>query len=412
VNNFFVYNINQSKSVFYRFIQKCKLTWNKIPLIDRWLLGELITPLLFSIAAFTVVSLSIGVMFDLVRRIVEVGLPLGIALKVLFLKMPGFIVISFPMSMLMATLLAYSRLSENSEIKALRSIGISVPRTILPAIILAFFMTSLTFLFNNNIVPFSNRNAEITLNSSLGKVLRTEVGSNLNTDAEASDITFFRKGQIKDFSGKTTKKGLTHLFYAWRFDNNEMADVTVLDFSKDDFKQILLAEKGKFNSIEGFWEFTNGSLLTLSSKGETVTTKFERYIYPFGNEPLQLAKLPKDANDMSVSEAIQAEKLYRESGDAKESRRMQVRIQEKFTLPCACIVFALIGSCLGSKPNTRSSRSQGFGLSIVLILVYYVISFSFSSLGVKGTIQPFFAAWGPVFISIIGGSFLLKRTSK
>ena len=403
MNNFFVYNINQSKSVFYRFIQKCKLTWNKIPLIDRWLLGELITPLLFSIAAFTVVSLSIGVMFDLVRRIVEVGLPLGIALKVLFLKMPGFIVISFPMSMLMATLLAYSRLSENSEIKALRSIGISVPRTILPAIILAFFMTSLTFVFNNNIVPFSNRNAEITLNTSLGKALRTE---------EASDITFFRKGQIKDFSGKTTKKGLTHLFYAWRFDNNQMADVTVLDFSKDDFKQILLAEKGKWNSSKGFWEFTNGSLLTLSSKGETITTNFERYIYPLGEEPLKLAKLPKDANDMSVSEAIQAEKLYRESGDAKESRRMQVRIQEKFTLPCACIVFALIGSCLGSKPNTRSSRSQGFGLSIVLILVYYVISFSFSSLGVKGTIQPFFAAWGPVFISIIGGSFLLKRTSK
>ena len=403
MNNFFVYNINQSKSVLYRFIQKCKLTWNKIPLIDRWLLGELITPLLFSIAAFTVVSLSIGVMFDLVRRIVEVGLPLGIAIKVLFFKMPGFIVISFPMSMLMSTLLTYSRLSENSEIKALRSIGISVPRTILPAIILAFFMTSLTFVFNNNIVPFSNRNAEITLNTSLGKALRTE---------EANDITFFRKGQIKDFSGMTIKKGLTHLFYAWSFNNNEMVDVTVLDLSKDDLKQILLAEKGKWNSSKGFWEFTNGSLLTLSSTGETITTKFERYIYSLGDEPLKLAKLPKDANDMSVGEAIQAEKLYRESGDAKESRRMQVRIQEKFTLPCACIVFALVGSCLGSKPNTRSSRSQGFGLSIVLILVYYVLSFSFSSLGVKGTIQPFFAAWGPVFISIIGGSCLLKRTSQ
>jgi len=403
VNKIFIYNLNLSKSVFFRFIQKCKLTWNKIPIIDRWLLGELIIPLLFSIAAFTVVSLSIGVMFDLVRRVVEVGLPLRIALKVLFLKMPAFIVISFPMSMLMATLLAYSRLSENSEIKALRSIGITVPRTILPAIVLAVFMTSLTFIFNNNIVPFSNRNAEITLNNSLGKALRTE---------EASDITFFKKGQIKDLTGKPIKKGLTHLFYAWSYKNNEMLDVTVLDLSKDDLKQLILAEKGKWNPSKEFWEFTNGSLLTLSSEGGTITTKFESYIFPFGIEPIQLAQLPKDANDMSVSEAIQSERLYRESGDAKESRRMQVRIQEKFTLPFACIVFSLIGSCLGSKPNTRSSRSQGFGLSIVLILIYYVISFSFSSLGVKGTIQPFFAAWGPVFISIIGGSFLLKRTSQ
>ena len=58
-------------------------------------------------------------------------------------------------------------------------------------------MTSLTFIFNNNIVPFSNRNAEITLNNSLGKALRTE---------EASDITFFKKGQIKDLTGKPIKK--------------------------------------------------------------------------------------------------------------------------------------------------------------------------------------------------------------
>jgi Predicted permeases len=67
----------------------------RIPLVDRWLLGELIGPLLFAIAAFTVVSLSVGVMFELVRRIVESGLPVGIAVQVLLLRLPSFLVISF-----------------------------------------------------------------------------------------------------------------------------------------------------------------------------------------------------------------------------------------------------------------------------------------------------------------------------
>ena len=45
----------------------------KIPLVDRWLISQLLPPMLFAIGAFTVVSLSVGIMFDLVRKIVEFG---------------------------------------------------------------------------------------------------------------------------------------------------------------------------------------------------------------------------------------------------------------------------------------------------------------------------------------------------
>jgi len=46
--------------------------------------------MLFAISAFTVISLSVGVMFDLIRKVVEYGLPLFLALKVLFLVYPVF----------------------------------------------------------------------------------------------------------------------------------------------------------------------------------------------------------------------------------------------------------------------------------------------------------------------------------
>ena len=78
-----------------------------IPLLDRWLFLELLTPLLFSIASFTVFSLSLGVVFDLVRKIVEIGLPVSVAINILILKLPSFIVISFPMATLLTTLLTY-----------------------------------------------------------------------------------------------------------------------------------------------------------------------------------------------------------------------------------------------------------------------------------------------------------------
>jgi len=385
-----------------RLLSRVLIYWRKLPLLDRWILGELLPPFYFAIAAFTVVSLSVGVMFELVRKIVESGLPTQIAVQVLLLRLPSFLVISFPMAMLMATLLAYSRLSANSELKALRSIGVTTARMIAPALALAVLMTGLTFIFNDSIVPLANRNAEFILKSSLGKAIATE---------EGEDIIYSRKGEITDSQTNKKVKGVTHLFYAHHFTNNEMNKVTVVDFSRLGYTQLLLANKAFWNEIEGKWEFLDGKILTLSPDGGSTTAQFQKYLYPLDTGPRTLAQLPKDSNDMTVAEAIRAENLYSEVGNTKEARRMKVRIHEKFTLPMACLVFGLVGSSLGAKPNTRTSRSQGFGLSVLLILIYYVLSFSFSSLGVKGTLTPFLAAWSPVFISMLGGGLLLKQAS-
>ncbi len=375
---------------------------SRVPLLDRWLLGELISPLLFAVAAFTVVSLSVGVMFELVRQIVESGLPVLIAVQVLLQRLPSFLVISFPMATLMATLLAYSRLSANSELTALRSVGVTATRMIMPALVLALVMSSLTFLFNDVVVPRSNRSAEITLRRALGKAIATEKGDN---------IVYSRFGRVQQADGSSSR-GLVQLFYANRFNDGTMTGVTVLDFSRKGFTQMLVAESAEWNEREAKWAFLNGQILTLTPSGSTTSADFERYLYPLSAAPIRIAKLPKDANNMTVAEALQAEQLLRNAGDIKEARRLQVRIQEKFTLPMACLVFGLMGASLGAKPNNRTSRSQGFGISVVLILVYYVLSFSFSSLGVKGTLSPILAAWSPVLISLAGGGFLLRQASR
>ena len=386
-----------------KFLNLIKRKLKIIPLLDRWIFLELWPPLIFSIAAFTVVSLSVGVIFDLIRKIVEIGLPFSVAIQVLMLKLPSFIVISFPMAMLLSTLLAYGSLNENSEIKALKSIGITIYRIILPGLLLSFFMSYMTFIFNNNIVPIANKNAEIVLANSLGKSFANE---------EGEDIIFSKKGEIVDPYSNFKKKGVTHLFYARKFFKGQMFDVTVIDFSKLGFTQMLKAKKGVWNIDKNNWEFFEGDILTLIPDGSNSRTKFLSFLYPLGAELTNIAQLPKDANDMNLGEANTAVKLYQSSGNIKEARRMKVRIQEKFTLPIACSVFALIGCSFGVMQKQGGGRSQSFGLSIILILIYYILSFIFSSLGVKGIMNPFFAAWTPVFLSMLGGGFLLKQASK
>ncbi len=376
-----------------------------IPLIDRWLLGQLLPPMLFAIGAFTAVSLSVGIMFDLVRKIVEFGLPFQIALKILILKLPGFLVLSFPMSMLLATLLAYGKLTSNSELLALKSLGVTNRRIIFPAVILSIFMTCLTFTFNDSFVPISNRLAENTMRESLGKAISSEEGKH---------IMFSRYGSQVDSSNRVSKsqENLTHIFYAKYFRNNFMEEVTLIDFSRIGMEQMLKAEKGEYDQKNNLWNFYDGRLMITRDNGEISSIDFDKYQYPLGEGPRELAKVPSDANDMTVRQAIKAETLYKKAGNNKEARRMRVRIQEKFTLPAACIVFGLIGSSFGVRSISRSSKSQGFGLSILMIFGYYVLSFFSSSLGVKGILNPILAAWMPVFISISISIFLLRRTSK
>ena len=377
---------------------------NAVPLIDRWLLGQLLPPMLFAIGAFTAVSLSVGIMFDLVRKIVEFGLPFQIALQILILKLPGFLVLSFPMSMLLATLLAYGKLSSNSELLALKSLGVNNRRIIFPAVVLSIFMTCLTFAFNDSLVPVSNRVAENTMRESLGKAISSEEGKHIMFSRYGSQINSLN--QVSQ-----SQENLTHIFYSKYFRNNFMEEVTLIDFSRIGMEQILKAEKGEYDQSKNLWNFYNGRIMVTRDNGEISSIKFEKYQYPLDEGPMELAKVPSDANDMTVRQAIKAESLYRKAGNNKESRRMKVRIQEKFTLPAACLVFGLIGSSFGVRSTSRSSKSQGFGLSVLMIFGYYILSFFSSSLGVKGVLNPILAAWAPVFISISFSIFLLKRAS-
>ncbi|MFM9110435.1 MAG: LptF/LptG family permease [Prochlorococcaceae cyanobacterium] len=374
----------------------------RLPLLDRWLLGELIGPLLFGIAAFTAVSLSVGVVFELVRKVAEVGLPPLVALRVLLLRLPGFLVLAFPMATLMATLLAYSRLSGSSELTALRSIGVSTSRMVRPALALALAMSLLTFFFNDVVVPRANFAAMRSLDMALGRAMAG--GRNDNT-------LYSRYARIRRPDGRSSES-LAQLFYAREFDRGRMVDVTLLDFSRPGQRQMLTASSGRWDERRAEWEFSNGRIVSVDeSSGTTTSADFDRYFYPLGRDPIEVASLPTDASTMTVAQARRAERLLREANNDREALRLRVRIQEKFAFPAICLVFGLIGSSLGVRPHSRTSRSQGFGISVLLIFGYYLMSFIFSSLGISATLPPLLSAWLPVLIGLGAGLLLLRQAS-
>ncbi|MEM8828736.1 MAG: LptF/LptG family permease [Cyanobacteria bacterium P01_G01_bin.19] len=382
----------------------------KLKLLDRSSIGfsvmnlyitkELLLPFLFGMGIFTSLGLSIGAVFELIRKVTDSGLYWEVAFKILLLRMPEFIVFAFPMSILLATLMAYSRLSSDSELIALRSIGVNIYRLILPAIAFSLCIVSITFFFNNFVAPVANYQAEVTLKQALGQT---------RPDFETENILFDEYEDIETTDGNT-KEVLTRLFYAEQFDGEQMRNLTVLDRSRRSVSQIVVASSAKWNVVENIWDFYDGTIYLVGvDGGYNNVVHFQHQQLALPQTALDITQKSKGISQMNIFEANEYLEIVKKGADEQRIRKWQVRIQEKVSIPFACLVFALIGTALGIKPQ-NSGKATSFGICIGLIFAYYLLSFISQSLGISGVVPPWLAAWLPNFMGLGAASGLLAQS--
>jgi lipopolysaccharide export system permease protein len=374
-----------------------------ISVLDRYLIQELIPPFVFGVGLFSSVALTVGTVFDLVRQVTESGLSVTIAVEVFLLKMPEFIVLAFPMAMILSTLMVYGRLSSDSELIALKRCGISLYRLLVPTLIFSLMITGLTFWFNEVIVPATNYKASVTYEQALNEgQLPVQEDNIFYPEYEKIEI----EGTDKKFSR------LIRLFYAQRFDKGQMLEVTILDLSQPELTQIISSKSANWNFSANTWDFFNGTIYIVNPDGSYRNiVRFDHKQIHLSRTPLDLASRKRDFNEMNIVQAQDYLKLMKLSGDQQKIVKTRVRIQQKYALPFSCVVFALLGVALGSRPQS-TSKATSFGISVIVIFGYYLLSFITGALGQKEILTPFFAAWLPTFLGIGIASFLLVRSSK
>ncbi|HAN73583.1 MAG TPA: permease [Planktothrix sp. UBA8407] len=374
-----------------------------ISVLDRYLIQELIPPFVFGVGLFSSVALTVGTVFDLVRQVAESGLSVAIAVEVFLLKMPEFIVLAFPMAMILSTLMVYGRLSSDSELIALKSCGISIYRLLVPTLIFSLIITGLTFGFNEVIVPAANYKASVTYEQALNE-------GNLPVQEDNIFYPEYEKIEIEGTDKKFSR--LIRLFYAQRFNKGQMLEVTILDLSQPELTQIISSKSANWNFSANTWDFFNGTIYIVNPDGSYRNiVRFDHKQIHLSRTPLDLASRKRDFNEMNIVQAQDYLKLMKLSGDQQKIVKTKVRIQQKYALPFSCVVFALLGVALGSRPQS-TSKATSFGISVIVIFGYYLLSFITGALGQKEILTPFFAAWLPTFLGIGIASFLLVRSSK
>jgi lipopolysaccharide export system permease protein len=372
-----------------------------LSVMNLYIIKELILPFLFGMGIFTSLGLSIGAVFELIRKVTDSGLHWSVAAKIMLLRMPEFVVFAFPMSILLATLMTYSRLSSDSELIALKSIGVNIYRLMMPAIAFSLCVVAMTLWFNNFIAPAASYQATLTLKQALGET---------RPEFETKNILFPEYAEVEMENG-ATEEVLTRLFYAEKFNGKQMTNLTVLDRSRRPVSQIVVARSAEWNVLENIWDFYDGTIYLIGADGDyNNIVRFEHQKLALPKEALDITQTSRKTSEMNVFQAIKYLELIRPGGDEPRIRKWEVRIHEKIAVPFACLVFAMIGAMLGVQPQD-SGKATSFGICIALIFGYYLLSFISGSLGISGAIAPWFAAWLPNFIGFGSAIALLAKTT-
>jgi lipopolysaccharide export system permease protein len=373
--------------------------------MDRYLASEMLPTFLFGVGAFSSLGVTIDTVFDLVRKIVESGLPISVAVNVFLLTLPEFIVLAFPMATLLSTLMTYSRLSGESELIALRGCGVSVYRMVLTAVAFSLVVTVFTFAFNEQIAPMAKYQAT--------QILDVALKSDKPIIGKQSNIFYPEYKEVKQPDG-SKERILSRLFYADKFDGKQMKGLTIIDRSQESLNQIVVSESAEWNPAQNIWDFYNGTVyLVAADRSYRNIVRFEHQKLQLPRTPLNLAEKSRDYGEMNISQALEQLEIERLSGDRQKIRKLEVRIQQKFALPFICPVIGLVGAAMGSRlQRSGNGRGASFAISVVVIFSYYLLSFVTSALGEANILSPFMAAWLPNFLGLAVGLFLLARVAK
>lgn len=350
-------------------------------IIKRYILSEYLSPLGLGVLVFTF-TLILDKIFTLVDLILVKGVASVLVFKLVGYLVPTFLPLVLPMSILLASLLTMSRLSEDNEITAFRASGIKIFTLVYPLLLLTLLISIALLPYNSDLMPeFQHRFKTV-----FAQIVRKEPTIRL----EDHTITSF--GNYRMYVGRTERQG-------------KLKDVVIYKFEQNTLPTRIIAREGTChfdsNSVM-YLELSNGSIqqYRTDQPQKFTVTNFTDYslAIPTDNSA--------NSGPSSVSlREIKSRDLKKEIKKYKEQNIPTTYLEAEYYLRIviafSCFAFALAGIPLGIKLE-RSSMAIGFGVSILVIFFYYLILLTSIAWGERGVLPPAIALWIP---NILVGGF-------
>ena len=350
--------------------------------LDWYIFREMLPPFFLSMAVLLLV-LFLEKLFRLADLVVSKGAGVLATGKVLAYVVPGFLVITIPMSLLVASLTTFARLSADSEITAMKASRISLYSMIRPVFLFALLAFAVTAVTSLILVPGANSELKIHLFNMVKS--RAMVGIEPGVFSSTFDgmVIYVDKMQSLD----------------------NMEGVFISDERSVKEPYAIVARRGKLiadpQSLNVTLALQDGTIHTLPHDDQSYALmKFDaaRLYLDINNALIQKGAPGKVFEDMSTVDLILEIENTRQEG--KPTYTLETELHKRLSIPFACLILGLIGAPLGIR-KSRSGKSAGVALALLGFLVYYIILGAATNLAETGTVRPVLAYWVPNCIMAI-----------
>ncbi len=384
-----------------------------LPILDRYLLAQVGGSILGGLALFLIVLL-VAVIITGLQKLVTNGLSPGEFLSFIGLQLPRMIVFAMPMATLFGCVQSFSALSKAGELVAMQAAGMSLVRMLRAPLFCALLATLLVAYLQESLVPRLERGKDAILVAHITK----KVG---------------KVGTFRYEDPPSDKGALKTLIQASGFDlKAKTLTAPRISFYDDDHRltQQVSADIARWSGRQ--WILTNVQTVRLSNDASGGATTAKAPTASLELPPPAFLGQQEDALQKRLSRgdflmvSIPEVASYRrnliaqkQSAPTREQQKdvgkaiktATFGIHEKIATPLTCLMFALVGVPLGARTKQRSGGGA-MGLSLVILVVYYVTWTWAATLGRAGAVNPVATAYFAVAAMSLGGAILVRRASR
>ena len=327
--------------------------------------------------------------------IVNKGVGILTVLQLFLYVLPFSLVVTIPMSVLLATLATFMRLNTDGEMLAMRGAGLSLLRLTRPALFFGLGATVLTMIVSVWILPLSNQ----AFKNLVFEMTRRQVAVALQEGIFNSAF-----------------EGLTLYVEHLNPKTSEMEGVFLVDSRNPAEQRVIVAQNGRFTPdpkklLDGpdlarrldpalGRGHTPAVYRMLTFQDYALTLDAARSLSP------DLTQRPLGEQELPFGELRQRAEELRAQG--QNYHPLIVEFHKKLAIPFSCALFAVVGIPLASRIK-RGGRGLSLAISVGFALGYYILIVAGEGLGARGTVPEALAMWLPNFLIAVSGCLLLLR---
>lgn len=359
----------------------------------RYIINEIWPTFLASLFVFIFIMVAAR-MLSITELIVTRGVHVTQVIGMVVYLLPDILTFALPAVTLMSVVVAFLRLSVDSEIIALKSSGISLYQMLPPVVafsLLVFFIGLAISIFA---APWGNR----AFKDLIFKIAesRADIGIKERVFCEPFDNLVL---YVNNFSRR----------------ERVLKDVFVVDRRDKDVTNTIVAEEGRIimrpdERIITIY-FVRGTIFVVDKNLSAARTiKFNTYGLNIGLKDVManLASRRKAPHELSMGSLIEQLKTV-PKGEMRYNRMMR-ELLEKGSIPLAVLFMGIIGVALGAQIRARG-RSAGIGVSLAVFSAYYICLMVMRSICSSGGLSPVIGVWIPDVFLIISMIYFLRRAS-